>query len=82
MQKNLKETEVIRLAMASEKNDRELFRQILNENSNRNVLLRGALGIILAMVYEQSDEENTAELILDQMLMDYTASNMELENGK
>lgn len=83
MNKDLKETEVIRLAIASQKNDRELFRELLQQFPNRNVLLRGALGVILTMVYEQADDENTPEQILDQMLLEYTATNMsaETDNG-
>lgn len=81
MRKDLKETEVIRLAMASQKHDRKLFKEILDEHPNRNVLLRGALGVILTLVYEQSDEENSPEDILDQMLLDYTATNMNMGNG-
>lgn len=82
MRKDLKETEVIRLAIASQKHDRELFKEILGEHPNRNVLLRGALGIILTLVYEQADEDNSPEDILDQMLLDYTATNMSSDNGQ
>lgn len=81
MQKDLKETEVLRLAIASQKNDKELARKILNEYPNKAVLLRGAIGVILTMVYETADEENSPEDILDQMLMEYTLTNMDLENG-
>lgn len=81
MSKDLNETEVIRLAIASQKNDRELFREVLDQFPNRNTLLRGALGVILTMVYEQSDDDNTPEEILDQMLLEYTSTNMKMENG-
>lgn len=81
MQKDMKETEVLRLAIASQKNDKELARKILNNFPNKAVLLRGAIGVILTMVYEAADDENSPESILDQMLMDYTLTNMDLENG-
>lgn len=78
--KDLKETEVLRLALASQKNDRDLVKKILAENPNR-LLLKGALGVILTMIYEQTDDDNSPEDILDRMLLDYTHTNMKTENG-
>lgn len=81
VQRDLKETEVLRLAIATQKNDRELFRSILDTNSNRNILLRGAIGVILSMVYGMVEDDKSAEDILDDLLMDYTMANMNLDNG-